>query len=133
MAFANVNTNFGTSVITRGKVTSLGTIAAAQNYVQFTLPGGKDTPNGFDTLVLVTTGNLSASSPILEGSLDGTNWFAITIPTSGSTVPILGTTLLTGETAVTSANAYSIVQGIVYRYGFNTFTSGSGTVFAFIA
>jgi hypothetical protein len=136
MAFANVNSAFGVPVLTRGKAVNLGTIAATANYVTFVVTTPPGPVNGFDSINFVTTGNLVATVPILECSLDGgATFFGITLPTSGSTVPILGVTVLTGETASSTANAYSIagLQGLVMRYGFNTVTSGSGACWAFLA
>lgn len=123
-------------MVTRGRPANLGTISASGQAVQFTIsaPHGSSSncPNGTDALTVITTGTLSATVPVLECSLDGgTTWFGIAA-TSGtpSSTPVTSTTVLTGDTAATSANSYPVsgLSGFPMRFGFNTYTSGSGAV-----
>jgi hypothetical protein len=137
MASTIINTNFGVPMVTRGKPSNLGTINATGQVVTFTVSARNEAPNGFDAVVITTTGNLVAATPILECSIDGgVTWFSVGLPSSSSSVPTLGTTVLNSDTATTSANAYTIagLQGLgLFRFGFTTFTSGSGACWVAIS
>lgn len=132
-----VNTATGVPAVNRGRPANLGTINATGQSVTFSVTRNESTPNGFDAVAIVTTGNLVATGPILEGSIDGGNtWFGIALPGANSSVPVFTTTPLAGDTAASTANCYTIasLQGLcLFRFGFTTFTSGSGAVWVAIA
>lgn len=122
----------GVPMVPRGKGTKIGAITATGQVVQFTVSQLVGNPNGFDSLAIFTDGNLSATTPILEVSIDGgSTWAGVVAPTNASSATTYNTTTLNSDTAVSSANGYTIagIQGLgLFRFGFTTFTSGSGNV-----
>lgn len=140
MASTLVNNSPGSGnqpMIPRGKPVNVGTISGGGQAIQFVVSQLIGNPNGFDSLVIFTTGNLSATGPILEVSIDGgTTWAGVVAPTNASSATTFNVTTLNSDTAVTTANGYTIagLQGLgLFRFGFTTFTSGSGAVWVAIA
>jgi len=112
----------GIPTITRGKPTKIATlpINASTTAVQFTVSHLVGNPNGFDTLIIFTVGG-TVTTPILECSIDGgTTWAQIVAPTNASSSTTFNTTTFGGDTAVSSANGYTIagLQGYaIFRWG----------------
>lgn len=125
------------SLVTRGKPANLATINGSAQVVTFQVSQLVGNPNGFDTVVIFTTGNLVATGPILECSLDGgATWMGVIAPTASSSSPTFNTTTLNSDTAVSTINGYTIagLQGHgLFRFGFTTYTSGSGACWVAIA
>lgn len=130
---SNVVNQPGIPSIQRGKPVNLGSLGAAADVVQFTVTREESTPNGFDELVIFTTGG--ATTPALEVSIDGgTTWALVVAPTSASSLATFTAAASNGDTAVTSATGYSIagLQGFgIFRFGGRT--AGTAVVWVAIA
>src|SRR6267378_290223 len=102
----------GTPMVPRGRGTNVGTLpVSTNNAVQFTVSQLTGTTNGFDSLVIFTVGG-AVTTPVLEVSIDGgVTWAQVVAPTNASAA--------TGDTAVSSANGYTIagLQGLgLFRF-----------------
>jgi|SRR5215471_14733081 len=112
----------GTPVIQRNKATNVGTLPvnASTTAVQFTVTGLTGTPNGFDTLVIFCVGG-TVGTPVLEVSIDGgITWATVVAPTNASSSTTFTAAGFAGDTAVSSANGYTIagLQGYgLFRFG----------------
>jgi hypothetical protein len=106
--------------LSRGASVKLGTLAAANTAVAFTIP--EPTRDNHGVLIIQVTGT-AGTGPTLEGSIDGgATWFLIPILT---TFAVTGQ--LTGDTAATAAYAYSVAgmgAGLQFKFGY---TGGSPT------
>jgi len=129
----------GVPMVRRGAGQNIGTLPtnASTTVVQFTVSALVGNPNGFDTLVIFTVGGtITASSQVLEVSIDGGNtWAAVVAPTNASSSTTFSTTVFGGDTAVTSALGYTIagLQGLgLFRFG-AAITAGSAVVWAAMA
>lgn len=136
MASTVVNTA-AQAFVRRGAPAKLGVINGAGQVVEFQVSQLVGNPNGFDTLVIWTDGNLVATGPILEASGDArATWLGVVAPTNASSSTTFNVTTLNSDTAASTANGYTIagLQGwATFRFGFTTFTSGSGNVWVGIA
>ena len=112
----------GTPMITRGKPVKVGTlpINASTTAVQFTVSQLVGNPNGFDTLVIFCVGG-TINTPVLECSIDGgVTWATVVAPTNASSSTTFTAAGFAGDTAVSSANGYTIagLQGLaLFRFG----------------
>lgn len=127
----------GTPMVTRGKPVNLGTIpvSGGTTAVQFTVSALATNPNGFDELVIFCVGG-TVGTPVLEVSIDGgTSWATVVAPTSASSCATFTAAAYAGDTAVASANGYTIagLSGLgLFRFG-ATVTVASTAVWAAIA
>lgn len=119
--------NPGTIKLTRGKSVNLGTIVAANDAVQFTVP--EPTRDNQGALCIQMVGGTTPTG-LLEASLDGgTTWFVVTIPT-------VITTAAFGDTA-TTGTFYPIVisglgSGALFRFGRSDAGGGNCAVWALV-
>lgn len=112
----------GTPMLTRGKGTNVGTlpINASTTAVQFTVSQLANNPNGFDSLIIFTVGG-TVNTPVLEVSIDGgSTWATVVAPTNASSATTFTAGAFAGDTAVSSANGYTIagLSGLaLFRWG----------------
>jgi hypothetical protein len=112
----------GTPMIPRGKPVNVGTLPvnASTTAVQFTVSNLVGNPNGFDTLVIFTVGG-TVGTPVLECSIDGgATWATVVAPTNASSSTTFTNSAFGGDTAVSSAQGYTIagLQGYaLFRWG----------------
>lgn len=112
----------GTPMVTRGKPVLVGTLPvnASTTAVQFTVSQLTGNPNGFDEVIIFCAGG-TVGTPILEVSIDGgTTWATVTPPTSASSAVTFTAAGFAGDTAVASANGYTIagLSGLgLFRFG----------------
>lgn len=112
----------GTPMVPRGKGVNIGTlpINASTTAVQFTVSQLVGNPNGFDSLIVFTTGG-TITTPVLEVSIDGgLTWATVVAPTNASSASTFTAAAFAGDTAVTSAIGYTIsgLQGLgLFRWG----------------
>jgi hypothetical protein len=133
MALTLVNPNLPSPMVTRGKPANLGTLAAANAAVQFGVSQVGTPPNGTDALAIFTTGNLTATAFLLEGSGDGgLTWFTIT-PSAATAGQNNSTAIIsatgTSDTAVSFAACYNItgLSGwCLFRFGITGTVTGTG-------
>ena len=128
MAASVKNTPFpGTIKLTRGKAAHLGTIVAANDAVQFTVP--EPTRDNQGALCIQMVGGTTPTG-LLEASLDGgTTWFVVTLPT-------VITTAAFGDTA-TTGTFYPITisglgSGALFRFGRTDAGGGNCVVWALV-
>ena len=127
----------GIPAIQRGKPVPIGTLPvnASTTAVQFTVTRQNLASNGFDTLVIFTVGG-TINTPVLECSIDGgATWATVTPPTSASSSTVFTAAAFGGDTAVSSANGYTIagLQGLaLFRWG-AAVTVGSTVVWVAIS
>lgn len=120
--------NPGTIKLTRGKPVNLGTIVAANDAVQFTIP--EPTRDNQGALCIEMVGGVGPVVGLLEASLDGgTTWFIVTLPT-------VITTSAFGDTA-TTGTFYPITisglgSGALFRFGRTDATGGNCAVWALV-
>jgi hypothetical protein len=127
----------GTPMVTRGKGTNIGTLPvnASTTAVQFTVSSNANNPNGFDELIIFCVGG-TVATPVLECSIDGgVSWASIVAPTNASSAVTFTIATFAGDTAVASANGYTIagLSGLaLFRFG-AAVTVGSTVVWAAIS
>ena len=106
----------GVPVLRRNNPTNLGQVTAVTQVVAFTVMIPVSTPNGNDLLTIVATGAITTGAVALEATLDGTNWFGVTVSSQAATFT---TTTLNSDTAVSAAGSFNIsgLQGALFRAG----------------
>jgi hypothetical protein len=141
MAFTVVNPSPPNGqFVTRAKPTNLGTLAANNQAVQFTVSNLVAAPNGTDALTIQVnpTGTLAGGTFVLEGSADqGASWFVVTA-SAASAGANNSTAIITQtgapDTAAIFAATYNItgITSCLFRFGLTAFTSGSGAVWVLV-
>lgn len=112
----------GVPMVPRGHAFNIGTLPvnASTTAVQFTISALPAGTNGFDEVVIFCAGG-TVGTPVLEVSLDGgTTWATITPPTSASSAVTFTAAGFGGDTAVASANGYTVagLSGLgLFRFG----------------
>lgn len=136
MAFTVLAPGF-TQQVTRGKTANLGTLAAANQAVQFTIANLREPPNGTDALTIQVpaAGALVGGTFVLEVSLDnGLSWGTVLASANSAgannSTAIVSTTGV-ADTAATFISTYN-VTGLsgpgLFRFGTTALTSGTGAV-----
>lgn len=113
---ASVVVNNGTIHLTRGVATFLGTLTAAVQVVQFTIPEPVRDAQGF---VIIQSRGTAGTTATLQVSVDqGVSWATL----GSSATIVFGLTPLNGDTAAGSSDAFQVNgmgSGTLFRFGFS--------------